>query len=152
MESTYAAPTVNSADLARLRSGVRREIPVLGLARGDTFWGADLPVAFFEGYGLGSVPGLIFTSTWAGGQAEKAGLKPAIPDAYGLNHKPTHVTGDVITAIDGQRVTGYFSYRQAMRLHLPGDTVVLTVIRDGQPRPLQISVQLSSISEEPTGP
>ena len=93
VESTYAAPTVNSADLARLRSGARREIPVLGLSSSDAFWGADLPVTFFEGYGLGSVPGLIFTSTWAGGRAEKAGLKPSIPDAYDQNHKPTHATG-----------------------------------------------------------
>ena len=148
----FRSPTVNSADLARLRSGARREIPVLGLSSSNAFWGADLPAAFLEAYGLGSVPGLIFTSTLAGGRAEKAGLKPSIPDAYDQNHKPIHATGDVITAIDGQRVTGYFSYLQAMRLHMPGDTVVLTVIRDGQPKPLQISVQLSSISEEPTAP
>lgn len=150
--STYAVPTLSSADLARLRSGVRREVPGLGLSSVAAFWGADRPVSFFETYGLGSLPGLVFTSTWPGGPAQQAGLKQAVPDAYDANHQPTHATGDVIIAIDGQRVTGYASYRKVMRLHLPGDTVMVSVIRDGRPEPLVISVKLSSLSEEPAGP
>ena len=50
--------------------------------------------------------------------------------------------GDLITAIDGERITGSIDLVVAIRSHVPGDRVTLTVRRHGQLR--QIKVQLAS--------
>ncbi|HEX6920131.1 MAG TPA: trypsin-like peptidase domain-containing protein [Actinomycetes bacterium] len=58
----------------------------------------------------------------AGGPAEKAGLKP----------------GDVIVAIDGKRVADSSELIVAIRSKSPGDTVRLTVRRDGDQKTLEV--------------
>jgi putative serine protease PepD len=50
--------------------------------------------------------------------------------------------GDLITAVDGQKVTGSIDLVVAIRTHVPGDTVTLTVRRGGQVH--QVKVQLAS--------
>jgi putative serine protease PepD len=56
-------------------------------------------------------PGII-----AGGPAEKSGLKE----------------GDIITAINGQRITGADELVVQIRKHRPGDTITLTYVRGGK--------------------
>jgi S1-C subfamily serine protease len=50
--------------------------------------------------------------------------------------------GDLITAIDGQRLQGMFELAAAIRKHAPGDEVTLTVVTDGKTR--QVKVKLAS--------
>ena len=61
-----------------------------------------------------------------GGPADDAGLLP----------------GDVVTEIDGQAVTGYEEFVVEIRARQPGDTVTLTVQRDG--REFEVDVELDS--------
>ena len=61
-----------------------------------------------------------------GGPADDAGLLP----------------GDVVTEIDGQAVTGYEEFVVEIRARQPGDTVTLTVQRDG--REFTVDVVLDS--------
>jgi 2-alkenal reductase len=46
--------------------------------------------------------------------------------------------GDIITAIDGKQLDGSTSLRQLLLLHKPGDTVSLSVLRDGKTSSVQV--------------
>ena len=48
------------------------------------------------------------------------------------------VVGDVIAAVDGQRVTNNEDLQSTLDPHKPGDSVVLTVIRDGKKRQVKL--------------
>jgi S1-C subfamily serine protease len=52
---------------------------------------------------------------------------------------------DVITAVDGQQLVGESDFALIVSRHKPGDTITLTVLRDGQ----QLSVQLT-LGEAPS--
>jgi S1-C subfamily serine protease len=83
--------------------------------------------------------GVLVGTVVQGGPAEKAGLKPAPTDQNG---NPTGA-GDIITGIDGQKVVRFedmVSYLYAKTQ--PGQTVQLTVMRDG--KEMQIPVTLGS--------
>jgi putative serine protease PepD len=60
----------------------------------------------------------------AGGPADKAGIKP----------------GDVITAIDGRTITRADDLVVAIRAKAPGDTVTLTVKRDGKEQDIAVTL------------
>ena len=61
----------------------------------------------------------------AGAPAEQAGLQ----------------AGDVITAADGQPVTSMNELVGAVSGHAPGDTLKLTVVRNGQTQDLSATLQ-----------
>ncbi|MEI6777808.1 MAG: trypsin-like peptidase domain-containing protein [Chloroflexales bacterium] len=48
--------------------------------------------------------------------------------------------GDIITAIDNKQLDGSTSLRQLLLLHKPGDTVTLTVLRDGATSSVQVTL------------
>ncbi|MBX0327810.1 trypsin-like peptidase domain-containing protein [Oscillochloris sp. ZM17-4] len=48
--------------------------------------------------------------------------------------------GDIITAIDGSSLDGDTSLRQLLLQHRPGDTVTLTVLRNGQESSVQVTL------------
>jgi len=48
--------------------------------------------------------------------------------------------GDIITAIDGAKIDGNTSLRQLLLQHKPGDTVTLTVLRDGNESSVQVTL------------
>jgi S1-C subfamily serine protease len=56
--------------------------------------------------------------------AEEAGLRP----------------GDRITAVDGEAVNDRNTLPEVLRRYRPGDTVRLTVIRDGEERTLSVTL------------
>ena len=81
-----------------------------------------------------------------GGPAEKAGLR-----GWGrkeVKHGPLVMStndrskADYIVAIDGQPVTKGDGLLEKIEEHQPGDKVVLSILRDGQPT--QVSVTLGS--------
>lgn len=77
-------------------------------------------------YGLSVTSGAYINAITPGTAAENSALKP----------------GDIITAIDGQTVTSATDVTLKVRSHKVGDTVVVTVNRDGQEQ--KIDVILSS--------
>ena len=89
----------------------------------------DLTLAEIEALGLTTFTGAYVTSVTPGSPAEKAGIHAGDqPTSVELN-----AGGDIITAIDGIPVNTFddlLSYLLSNKS--PGDTVVLTVLRNGQ--------------------
>jgi serine protease Do len=75
--------------------------------------------------------GVVITDVVAGGPADKAGLKGAAANAAG---------GDVITAIDGKTITRFEDLVTYIFNLSPGQTVTLTVLRDGQEMTLKVEL------------
>ena len=67
--------------------------------------------------------------------AEVDSVVPDTPAADGGLEK-----GDVITEVDGARVTDGIALIVAIRTHQPGETVEFTVLRDGQERSLSLTL------------
>jgi serine protease Do len=81
--------------------------------------------------------GILVASVVAGGPAEKAGLKAAQSDANG---NPT-TAGDIITAIEGKTITRFEDLVSYLFNNTqPGQTVTLTVIRDGKETPVKVTL------------
>ncbi len=75
-------------------------------------------------FGVSDTHGALVNDVSAGGPGAKAGLQP----------------GDVVTAIDGNKVEDYNELTLAVISHSPGNTVTLDVVRNG--KPMKVSVTL----------
>ena len=71
-----------------------------------------------------------------GGAAQAAGIKPFMRAANG-----EIVTGDIITALAGKAVTSLDELLEALERHQPGETISLSILRDG--KSTDVSVRLS---------
>jgi 2-alkenal reductase len=80
----------------------------------------DLPVDY-GAYVLGVVPG---------GPADQAGIQE----------------GDIILAIGDERIQGQTTFTEALFANAPGDTVVVTVLRDGQERQFEVTLAQRDVS------
>ena len=76
-----------------------------------------------------------------GSPAEKAGLLGATSTAT-VSGQPYPIGGDIITAIDGQKVTGMQQLQSIVAGHQPGDQVTLAFLRNG--KTLQVPVTLAN--------
>jgi putative serine protease PepD len=90
---------------------------------------------------LGVAEGVALTEVRTDTPAARAGLRAATASRLvdGQNY-PTG--GDVITALDGEKVTSAAELQSAIDAHKPGDSVSITFVRDGDSRTVQ--VQLAS--------
>ena len=102
-----------------IRTGTA-EHPIIGVELDVSYPGPGARVA------LRSVNGQ--SAVVPGGPADQAGIQP----------------GDVITAIDGQPVADAEELIVAIRTHSPGDTVTLTIKRDGQESDVSVTLAPSS--------
>jgi S1-C subfamily serine protease len=117
---------------ALIRDG-KYEYPYLGISSRD-----DLPLAVIEALGLNTYTGAYVVSVTPGGPADQAGIRGG--------SKPTSINGlqsggDLITAIDGRPITTFdqlLSYLLTNKS--PGDSVVLTILRDGQTQDVTITL------------
>ncbi len=48
--------------------------------------------------------------------------------------------GDIILSIDGQQLTGESSLGQVINQHKPGDTIQLSILRNGQPQNVRVTL------------
>ena len=116
-----------------IRDG-KYEYPYLGITSTS-----DLSLAAVEALGLKSYTGAYVLEVTSGGPADKAGIKAGdIP----TNNESLKAGGDIITAIDGHPVDTFdelLSYLTTNKS--PGDTVVLTVLRDGQPMDISVTLE-----------
>ena len=88
---------------------------------------------------LGEAAGLAIDEVVQGGAADKAGLHAATGSANADGQSyPTG--GDVITAVDGQQVSGAAELQSAVDAHKPGDKVQVTITRDGKSRTVTVTL------------
>jgi 2-alkenal reductase len=115
-----------------IRDG-RYEYPYLGISSDS-----DLTLADIESLGLNTYTGAYVTNVTPGGPADQAGIRGGTTDTSIPNLR---AGGDIITAIDGQPIATFdelLSYLTTNKT--PGETVVLTVLRDGQPMDITVTL------------
>ena len=78
--------------------------------------------------GLAADYGLLIVQAVAGGSADRAGLRGGTERAY-LGNTPIMIGGDLIVAIDGEKVESQQTLAQVMNRHRAGDTVKVTIFR-----------------------
>jgi S1-C subfamily serine protease len=78
--------------------------------------------------GLAADYGLLIVQAVEGGSADRSGLRGGTERAY-LGNTPIMVGGDLIIAIDGEKVESQQNLAQVMNKHRAGDTVKVTVFR-----------------------
>lgn len=138
---SYAVPvTTADARVAALKRGEKRDAPVIGIGLDGVFSGLFyLPSAGFQELTkllkLGETPGAFFTSVSRGSPAAQAGLKPLV-----LNGDSQRVSGDIVTAVNGKRIVNFAEFQYAVRAYQPGDTVTLSVLRDGKPLEVKLTL------------
>jgi len=116
-----------------LISDGKYDYPYLGIASLDS-----LSLEMVDALGLGTFTGAYVTDVVAGGPADKAGIKAGT--------KSTSIPsllagGDFITAIDGRSIRTFDELLSYLITHKgPGDTVVLTVLRDGETQDVTITL------------
>ena len=115
-----------------IRDG-KYEYPYLGITSSSRLGLADI-----EALGLTTYTGAYVLDVTPGGPADQAGIQGGTrsTDIEGLR-----AGGDVITAIDGQPVDTFdelLSYLTTNKS--PGDTAVLTILRDGQPMDVTVTL------------
>ena len=86
--------------------------------------------------------GVQLDTTYTGPGAQVAEVTPESPaDAAGI------LDGDVITAIDGKVLADSTELVVAIRDNAPGDTVILTLLRDGRTQDVTVTLVASSPQE-----
>ena len=78
--------------------------------------------------GLAAGYGLLIVQAVPGGSADRAGLRGGSERAY-LGNTPIMIGGDLIVAIDGEKVESQQVLAQIMNKHRAGDTVKVTIFR-----------------------
>jgi S1-C subfamily serine protease len=95
--------------------------------------------------GLAADYGLLIVQVAPGGAADRAGLRGGSERAY-LGNNPIMLGGDLIVAIDGQKVQDQAELSQFMNNHRSGDAVRLTIYRGK--RKIDVSVTLGEAREQ----
>ncbi len=95
--------------------------------------------------GLPADYGLLVIQVTPGGSADQAGLRAGTERAY-LGNTPIMLGGDLIIAIDGQKVEDEQDLAQAMNNHRAGDTVKVTIFRNK--KKLDVTVALGEARQQ----
>jgi S1-C subfamily serine protease len=108
--------------------------PRLGIA------GLDLSSELAQAMDLTTESGILIIEVTPGSPADNAGLQGgSVPMEF--NGETILSGGDVITAIDGQRVTSVAELRNLLSDYVPNASITLTVLRGGEE--IQVEVQLA---------
>jgi S1-C subfamily serine protease len=95
--------------------------------------------------GLPADYGLLIVKVTPGGAADRAGLRAGTERAY-LGNSPIMLGGDLIVAIDGEKVEDEQGLAEMMNNHRAGDTVRVTFYRNK--RRMEVSVALGEAREQ----
>jgi S1-C subfamily serine protease len=87
--------------------------------------------------GLSAGYGLLIVQAVPGGSADRAGLRGGSDRAY-LGNTPIMIGGDLIVAIDGEKVESQQILAQIMNKHRAGDTVKVTIFRGKKQLEVQV--------------
>jgi S1-C subfamily serine protease len=95
--------------------------------------------------GLAADYGLLIVQSVPGGAADNAGLHGGTERAF-LGNIPIMVGGDLIVAVDGQKVEDQQELAQIMNNHRAGDTVRITIYRGK--KKMDVNVVLGEARQE----
>jgi S1-C subfamily serine protease len=93
--------------------------------------------------------GSLISSVVDGGPADEAGLEEGDggeDSKIQFQGRPVKVGGDVIVAVDGEKLVAENDLSRLISEHRPGETVTLQIIRDGEEQ--EVDVELGT---RPTG-
>jgi S1-C subfamily serine protease len=109
---------------------VVNDLVTLGRVRRPALGIRTIPIdpEIAEELGLAADYGLLIVQAVPGGSADRAGLRGGSERAY-LGNTPIMVGGDLIVAIDGEKVENQQILAQVMNRHRAGDTVKVTIFR-----------------------
>ena len=92
---------------------------------------------------VGIATGIMISQVSPGSGAEKAGLQGGsltVQSRYGFNRVSFNVGGDIITGIDNIAVASYADYMSALESKRPGDSVTVTVYRNGEYKKIKVKL------------
>jgi len=126
---------------------VINDLVTLGRVRRPTLgvWTVPIDPDLADQMGLAADNGLLIVKTVPGGAADRAGLRGGTERAY-LGNQPIMVGGDLIVAIDEQKVETQQDLAQIMNRHRAGDTVRVDVYRGK--KKMQVQVTLGEAREQ----
>ena len=109
---------------------VLNDLMTLGRVRRPALGVRTIPISpeLADEIGLAAGYGLLIIQVTPGGAADQAGLHAGTERAY-LGNVPIMLGGDLIIAIDGQKVESEQDLAQMMNEHRAGDTVKITIYR-----------------------
>ncbi|EYB66682.1 peptidase S1 and S6, chymotrypsin/Hap [Deinococcus phoenicis] len=129
--------------LPQLQAGGEIKTPTLGILFTDL---SAVPQDQRQALGL-PASGALVQQVYPGSPAAQAGLKGSPQTAAPAGSGPDRIAagGDIITAVDGQPITEGADLSRAVIGKRIGDTLRLTVRRDGQTRDVTVNLQAFSI-------
>jgi S1-C subfamily serine protease len=109
---------------------VLNDLVTLGRVRRPALGVRTIPIGpeLADEMGLAADYGLLIVQAVPGGSADRAGLRGGTERAY-LGNIPIMLGGDLIVAVDGERVESQQDLAQVMNNHRAGDSVTITIYR-----------------------
>ena len=126
---------------------VLNDLVTLGRVRRPALGARTIPITpeLAEQMGLASDFGLLVIQVIPGGAADRAGLRGGTERAY-LGNSAIMLGGDLIVAVDGEKVEDQQDLAQIMNNHRAGDTVRMTVYRGK--KKMDVTVTLGEAREQ----
>src|SRR5581483_2766094 len=120
---------------------VLNDLMTLGRVRRPALGVRTIPISpeLADELGLPVDYGLLVVQVVPGGSADQAGLRGGNERAY-LGNTPIMIGGDLIVAIDGQKIESEDDLAQMMNDHRAGDSVKITVYRGKKKLDLTVSL------------
>jgi S1-C subfamily serine protease len=126
---------------------VLNDLVTLGRVRRPALGVRTIPIDpdLADQMGLAADYGLLIVQVVSGGAADRAGLHGGNERAF-LGNQPIMLGGDLIVAIDGEKVQDQQDLAQMMNKHRAGDTVRITVYRGK--KKMDVNVTLGEAREQ----
>jgi S1-C subfamily serine protease len=126
---------------------VLNDLMTLGRVRRPALGVRTIPISaeLADEMGLPVDYGLLIVQVIPGGSADQAGLRGGTERAY-LGNIPIMLGGDLIVAINGEKVEDEQTLSQMMNNHRAGDTVKVTIYRNK--KKLEVNVALGEAREQ----
>jgi S1-C subfamily serine protease len=126
---------------------VLNDLMTLGRVRRPALGVRTIPITpeLANEIGLAADYGLLIIDVTPGSSAEQAGLRGGTERAY-LGNIPIMLGGDLIVAIDGEKVQDEQDLAQTMNNHRAGDTVKITIYRGK--KKIDVSVSLGEARQQ----
>jgi S1-C subfamily serine protease len=126
---------------------VLNDLMTLGRVRRPALGVKTIPISpeLADEIGLPADYGLLVIQVVPGGSADQAGLRGGDQQAY-LGNIPIMLGGDLIVAIDGEKVQDEQDLSQMMNNHRAGDTVKVTIYRNK--KKIDVTVSLGEARQQ----
>jgi S1-C subfamily serine protease len=123
------------------------DLMTLGRVRRPALGVRTIPISpeLADEIGLSADYGLLIVQVTPGGSADQAGLRGGTERAY-LGNIPIMLGGDLIVAIDGEKVEDEQDLAHMMNNHRAGDTVKVTIFRNK--KKMDVNVALGEAREQ----